>query len=342
MNKDKHKILNKNFKTTYQNFLHYLLQVYKLKPEHYLLWSQYLLLQDRIEESIAIYKKIDPTQTANCQIQYDYMSCYIDIQQGYPFFKVARLLVDKYVNYPVTQWRNMFIRLKNQLDEFDGDQVVKGQENEEVQISKNQMQADKEEALSSKMSMCNGQHKLEISYTNLKQVTIKYYIFDLEVLFSIHPFIKQNYDQFSLIQPNYVEKLELKFSDVNQVILYDLPKHFAGKNLYIQIIGLGKKNEVTHFANNLTVQTFERQGVIKVTDDQKRPISRVYMKCFVQMKNNSEQFYRDGYTDMNGKFEYMASNRSDMQDIKKLALLIISEKYGQLVIEVDPPKEITE
>lgn len=96
-------------------------------------------------------------------------------------------------------------------------------------------------------------------------------------------------------------------------------------------------------------------------NNQKKPASQVYIKCYVQMNDLSEQFYRDGndeatrrsaspgfhakthpansacrlqrvfmshqwlcplphplytgYTDLNGRFEYLASNKSDIANI---------------------------
>jgi hypothetical protein len=40
-------------------------------------------------------------------------------------------------------------------------------------------------------------------------------------------------------------------------------------------------------------------------------------------KSGKEQFYRDGYTDIRGKFEY--AQGEDLDDIKKFAILVQSE-----------------
>jgi hypothetical protein len=36
-------------------------------------------------------------------------------------FKIARRIVQKYDNYPVSSWRMMFLTIADQLNEFDGE-----------------------------------------------------------------------------------------------------------------------------------------------------------------------------------------------------------------------------
>eukprot|EP00825_Cyclidium_porcatum_P044612 TRINITY_DN6596_c0_g1_i2.p1 TRINITY_DN6596_c0_g1~~TRINITY_DN6596_c0_g1_i2.p1 ORF type:complete len:832 (-),score=173.17 TRINITY_DN6596_c0_g1_i2:223-2718(-) len=341
MSKDKHKILNNQLRETYRKFLQYLIYSGNVMPEHYLVWCYYLLVQDRVEETLKIFKKIDPSQVKECQVQYDYMNCYLDIQNGYPHFKLAREVVERYLNYPVISWRNLFLQLKNQLTEYDGDAVNWGNEISQVELSKNETQLQKEEFLNAKVEKKNEQQQfLEISYTNLKLITIKYYLFDMELLFSMHPFLAQNFEKFGLIYPNYEQSIELQKSQENQIIQVDIPKQLAGKNMFIQVIGMSKKIEITHFSNALQIQTFEAKGVIKVTNINKQPLSRVYVKCYAKMQDNQEYFYRDGYTDLNGKYDYLASSAGNVTEIQKIALLVISENLGQTMLRIDPPKKI--
>lgn len=253
MNRSKQKILNKNLKSTYTAFLTYLLQLNKLRPLHYVVWCYYLLLQDRLEETLEMFKKIDAKDVSDCQLQYDYMSCYLDVQAGFPHFKTARLIVEKYLNYPVLSWRKLFRQLKGQLDEFDGDQAQEGADLQDAEISKNEKSLTKEEVLSAQITTVKECKKIEITYNNLKQLQINYYVFDLELLFSIHPFIKQNFEQFGLVHPNLVTSRTLDKSAATQTLLVDLPEEFAGKNLFIQITGMSQKVHLTHFSNVLQV-----------------------------------------------------------------------------------------
>lgn len=54
-------------------------------------------------------------------MQYDYFTAYLDFYIGFPNFIKAREICEKYLNYPVIHWRNLFYEIVNQLAEFDGD-----------------------------------------------------------------------------------------------------------------------------------------------------------------------------------------------------------------------------
>lgn len=83
----------------------------------------YLLLQDRIDESLNVFGKIDSSSLVKngLEIQYDYMNAYLDLYTGFPTFDSARTKCEKYLTYPILEWRNKFIDLANQLAEFQGD-----------------------------------------------------------------------------------------------------------------------------------------------------------------------------------------------------------------------------
>ena len=115
-------IRDKDFKQTYLQFLVYLSE--KSIPDHgdNLVLSLYLLLQDRIDEALRIFDKVEAGKLdKGLEIQYDYMKAYYNLYTGYPDFKIADQICEKYLSYPVLEWRNKFIDLANQLAEFFGD-----------------------------------------------------------------------------------------------------------------------------------------------------------------------------------------------------------------------------
>lgn len=56
-------------------------------------------------------------------LQYDYFAAYLDFYNGFPNFKVARDIVDKYLDYPIISWRNLFYEMANHLAEYDGEEL---------------------------------------------------------------------------------------------------------------------------------------------------------------------------------------------------------------------------
>jgi len=50
------------------------------------------------------------------------------------------------------------------------------------------------------------------------------------------------------------------------------------------------------------------------------------------------KFYKDGYTDHRGRFDYASLNTDEIETVERFALLILSEAHGTVVREAAPPK----
>ena len=70
-------------------------------------------------------------------------------------------------------------------------------------------------------------------------------------------------------------------------------------------------------------------------------LSKVYIKVFIQKDDDSNVFFKDGFTDISGKFEFAkvsGSGISDKSKFKKFAILISHEKLGSTIKYVDAKK----
>jgi len=70
------------------------------------------------------------------------------------------------------------------------------------------------------------------------------------------------------------------------------------------VSSLDKKCSVTYFSTSLKVSIIENYGQIKVLDKEDKPLQRVYVKAFAKESNGNVCFYKDGYTDLIGRFDY--------------------------------------
>lgn len=52
------------------------------------------------------------------------------------------------------------------------------------------------------------------------------------------------------------------------------------------------------------------------------------------------EFFKDGYTDLAGKFNYGQVSGKDLSDIKKFAIFINHKHYGSLIKSVDAPTDL--
>ena len=54
-------------------------------------------------------------------------------------------------------------------------------------------------------------------------------------------------------------------------------------------------------------------------------------------EHGSELFFRDGFTDIRGKFEYANASGKSAKDIQKFSILVSHDSYGQIIKEVGKP-----
>jgi hypothetical protein len=95
-------------------------------------------------------------------------------------------------------------------------------------------------------------------------------------------------------------------------------------------------------------------------------LSKAYVKVYAKLKNGTLRFFKDGYTDLRGRFDYASLNGPDggqppqpvpyetapangldyqmlkpaeLNDVEKLAVLVLSETNGAITREVNPPRQ---
>ena len=119
----------------------------------------------------------------------------------------------------------------------------------------------------------------------------------------------------------------------------ELPPELHNRNLLIEIEGDGQRQTQTYFAHSLDVRLFENYGQLQVLQQrEKRPLSTVYVKVYARLKNGQVRFYKDGYTDLRGRFDYVSLNTNDLEQVEKFSVLLLSPEQGAVVREVAPPR----
>ena len=94
-------------------------------------------------------------------------------------------------------------------------------------------------------------------------------------------------------------------------------------------------------------------------------MSKAYVKVYARLKNGTVRFFKDGYTDLRGRFDYASLNGgneqiqplqqqsaapkngldyqmlkpAELNEVEKLAILILSDTNGATTREVNPPRE---
>ena len=366
--KNETNIVNREFNETYRKFIVDLLFVQEIKIKDKLQLAYYLILQDRMEEAMDIFsqikkEEINDNQNKNYLIQYNYIYAYLDFCFGYPEFNIAKSICDKYKNFPLIHWREKFEEIEDQLLEYEGKEKVSmdtiSSENTDNTNNKKALSKElreKEPKLSFSIDNKNG--KILILHSNISEVDIKLYFIDLETLFTRSPKISEimNKDKtneinsnvntkehFGFIQPNYAEVIKIPKEKVNKNengTSYDIPEKYRNKNLFVEIKAESIKLFDIYLSSNLNVIISENLGELKVCENNFKAVIKAYVKVYVELNNNEVQFYKDGYTDLNGKFNYLALNTDQLNNSKKFYIFVSEEKQGAVIKECYPPKNI--
>ena len=153
-------------------------------------------------------------------------------------------------------------------------------------------------------------------------------------------FLQYQDTHFGFIKPQKVDiiKLEKKHNE-NKYIL-NIPEELKNKNFYIEISsGKIKENEI-YYSSLLKYSVIESIGEIKVMSPELKPLPKVYVKCFCETNSGQIKFYKDGFTDLRGKFDYISLNTDLINDVNKFSMLMVSKEFGSIIVSCNPPKMI--
>ena len=114
------------------------------------------------------------------------------------------------------------------------------------------------------------------------------------------------------------------------------------KSFFIEVSSGKKKENEIYNPSLLKYSVFESIGEIKVKDPEGNSLPKVYVKCFCETNSGAIKFYKDGFTDLRGKFDYVSLNTDLVNEVKKFSILMVSEKYGSIIATCNPPKMIKE
>jgi hypothetical protein len=271
---------------------------------------------------------VDPAQVAT-KLQYDYFAAYLNMYADEP--ARAPEIAARYAKYPVDRWRHAFAVIGQQLEETRGKAsttVVDGED-------RNQQQGHLAATEAAFEATLEGQ-KVNLTWQNLGTVRVNYYLMDVELLFSRNPFIQQFGSQFASIKPNASKLVKLP-GDKKQ-LAFPLPENLLRRNVLVEVVAAGKSRMLPYYANAMDVKLMENYGQLQVTSaGAGKPVSKVYVKVYARLGNGQVKFYKDGYTDHRGRFDYATVSTPEQQPVSRFAILALSDQEGALIREVAPP-----
>ena len=317
--------------------------------------AYFLFLQDRVEEALTRFKSIDASKLPT-KIQHDYFQCYAAFYEG--DLASARGLAAKYADHPVPRWKLLFANVSTQLEEIEG-KTAKTEKGDKPDREKQQAElAATEPGFDFKVE----NKTIALTWKNLGEVTLNYYLMDPEFSFSSNPFVSQDAGRFSISKPN---KTTTQTLPKNQTILdLALPAEFTKANVLVEVLGAGLRKTQAYHANTLKLTLSENYGRLETRDTTTdKPLPKAYVKVYARLNNGTVRFFKDGYTDLRGRFDYASLNGpenahpqptpyeaapdngldyqmlkpAELSNVEKIAILILSDTHGATVKEVNPP-----
>ncbi len=337
---EKPEILNPTFLVQYEAFLRNLAYKPTINDSERLLLSYYLLIQNRITESIEQFQLVDQSKISE-KIQYDYLGGYLSLHQG----KVAdaERIASQYADYPISRWSLRFKEVINQTKQVRAvldKSVESGTDGEQPTLQGSDLEIDDRNRRMSEASdntpalavRVDGNRVL-VDHRNTERATINFYGVDLELLFSKAPFVREDLQRMAMVRPKLTQQVQFKTDNGTQEFLID--RQLQSKTLLIEVVTGVERVTALYYGAGLTTYVSKAFGQLQAmqTGDQ-TPVAQAYVKVYAKYPDGTVRFYKDGYTDLRGRFDYASISAGEARGAVSFAILVVSDQYGASMEEV--------
>jgi hypothetical protein len=335
-------IRNPDFRNTYMRFLSYCCEKVNLTVVDRVNLLGYLIMQERIPDSMKLLKTFGAGDQppASLSVQFDYIRAYLSMFSDGPEYRLAQTLSDFYADFADLSWRERFLKIGDQLKEYRLGKAMDDPRAEplaltQVKIQQNKVQAEKAEFLKIEQT---GRAGISVTHRNIDRLTLKFFRYDSELLFSKDPFL-ENKGSTASITPNHEMKFRVQKSEDFKTNQIAIPEQFANENILVQINSKDKLEVLQVNNSSLHVHILNQYGVVQVADPDGKAITGCYVKSYRKLANGEVKFNKDGYTDMRGQFDYASLNTSS-SDVKEYSLLVNHPSLGASTARATPPSTV--
>ncbi len=347
--REENEILNPTFLAQYQSFVQMLGYADEIPPAERMVLSYYLLLQNRIEEAIDHFAKIDRGDV-DARLQYDFLDAYLALHQEH--FGRAESIARKHADHPVPRWQNRFAQLADQLNQRRGlnetEKLVSVEEKEgrgpvaegsgDLSVMDRELRQQSASQQQPEVIVRVEGSSLRIDHRKAKEVTINLYGVDLELLFSKAPFVREDLQRMAMVRPTRTEQVE--FDQPTGVGRFDLDDRLSRQTLLVEVVAGASRSTALYYGGQITTYVSESFGQLQTTDARShRPIATAYVKVYAKYPDGNVRFYKDGYTDARGRFDYASISADDARGAARFAILVMSDEKGATLHDVASPNK---
>ena len=343
---NKRLLLNDGLALQYKQFLDCMAYQPTVDNSQRLSLVYYLLIQNRIEEAMHEFDLLE-IDAIEQDLQYDYFAATFEFYREQYDSAVKRAL--KYTDYPQPRWRDWFAQVRSHV--ATRNRMQQGEPNEDPAFE--DWKTDEQQSLLSGaresiqmkssdklpiLDLVDESGAIKANYRNVDQLTVNYYLMDIELLFSRKPFVQHEGARLSSIEPNHTEKLKLLPGSTSLTL--SIPDALRNRNMVLEVEADGLVRSHVVYANSLTVTLSSNMGRLQtVSTSDRKPLTGAYVKVYARHQDGSSRFYKDGYTDLRGQFDYASLSTNDMETTQRFSILVLHPEHGAIIREVDPPKK---
>ena len=333
------RILNDGLAAQYRRFLELVAHRPAPTGEDWLAAAAYMLTQDRTAAAQHALVQLGAGGVPVVdRMQHAYLVAYAACLVG--DVATARAWAEPFRGVPVERWRRRYDALLALLDEVTGIVLVPPVLDAALPDSALAPRArDAQHA-----DLVRGQPTFELAVDaagvlvrqqNVPQLELRYFEMDIELLFSRQPFVASDVARFSFIAPGHREQLVAPAPE--QLVPWPAP--LRGKNVVVEGVGSGRRVAKVHYANDLAPTLAHQFGQVRVQRASDRAsLPATYVKVYARMHGGAVAFYKDGYTDLRGWFDYATLSTDDLDRVERFAILVCSDTSGAAILETAPPQ----
>jgi hypothetical protein len=319
------RILDSGLDAQYRRFLDLVAHRRAPTSEDLLAAAAYLLAQDRIDAAVAALGRVTVDRVAE-KLQHDYLAAYAACVLGQ--LPRARELVSRWRDLPVDRWRRKHEALAAMLDELEGAPPAitdpKSREQQHAELAAKQPTFE----------LAVDRDGVFIHHQHVTALELRFFEMDVELLFSRQPFVQSDVSRFSYIEPGHRE--QVANPPVEHRVAW--PAALRGKNVVVEAVGAGQRKAKIHYANDLATSLANNAGQVRVQRASDRAVlPATYVKVYAKNRGGGVTFYKDGYTDLRGWFDYATLSTDDLDRVERFAILVCSDQSGAAILETSPP-----
>jgi hypothetical protein len=311
----------------------------------------YFLLQNRIEEAITRFSTIDRGETT-LQLQYDYLGGYLALHRG--DYQQANQFAAAHLEHAVPRWQQRFAEIATQIAQrealLSGTQTVSTRDGENdgtkptgirgdaadlAILDRDKQQAENATATTDVRLRIEGDQLL-IDYRNTKSVSLRFYGVDLELMFSKNPFVRDGLERLATVRPGRSEEIAL--SDKEGTAQYQLGDAIARQTWLVEVVSGPARATALYYGGQLKTYVSEGYGQLQASDRADgSPVANAYVKVYARGQDGAVTFYKDGYTDLRGRFDYATLSGGELTSVQRFSILVLDPERGATLHDVAPP-----